>query len=111
MISASGAQSRRSLVKHTKREEGHYGKKERGKKEKRSGKEKSEKEGAKGQSQEKRQKETKEEGEKITEKMPDRQKPQRAIRPATLDCLFFTYVASIQYNQYRVSCVGSSKRT
>jgi hypothetical protein len=78
MISAGGAQSKRGLVKHTKIEERHYGKKERKKretKEEGSGKEKSDKEGPKGQSQENRQKETKEEGEKITEGMPNRPQP------------------------------------
>ena len=84
------------MVKHTKREEGHYGKKERGKKEERSGKEKGEKESPKDQSQEKRQKEKKEEGEKITGGLPNRQQPYRAIRPAKLDCPFLHVL--LRYN-------------
>jgi len=75
MIADSSARAKKDLVKHTKREEGHYGKKEGEKKEEGSGKEKSDKESAKGQSQEKGQKEKKEEGKKITGRVPNRQQP------------------------------------
>ena len=78
------------MTKHTKREEGHCGKKEREKKEERSGKEKSDKEGAKGQSQEKGQKEKKEEGEKITGRVPNRQQTEGQSGPQSWIAFFYT---------------------